>query len=434
MGAAGCSSNQTGTTSSSATTAGTSNGSSSGGTGGCQPSSDSWPLGCNALPAVDAGVVSAVVQGATQFAINLFSTAAADAGAANVCLSPASISLAFSMAYRGAEGDTATQIAQVLNYPDSAADLLPVMRALACQLVADAAAPDGGLALANAFFGQTGALFGADFVAAMNDQFSAPIQYVDFQNDLDGARAAINAWVASHTDCQIPELLTDLPQGSLWALVNALFFHGTWANPFATSSTFPSMFHTSAQSQVQAPMMNQTSMFPYAETDTYQVLELPFTAAQVAVDILLPTQMDGLAALRQALSPTMLQGVFGSLQGTSVAVQVPKLKLDTSRDLIPELKALGLTIPFDSTMADFTPLLPATYVLVVRHESTLTFEEGGLSASAATVIVGGTTGGTTGPPPQPKSFVADHPFLLLVRDAPTGAVLFIAQVNDPTQM
>jgi serpin B len=385
---------------------------------------------------VDAGALAPVVAGAIQFAINSFNMAAGDAGGVNLSYSPISMSLAFAMAYRGAGGNTATQIAQVLQYPDQSADLAPLMGALACELIADAAAPDGGLVIANAFFGQTGHTFGADFVSALSDQFGAPLQYLDFDADLEAARRTLNAWVDARTQCKIPELIPagDMPPNSKWALINALYFHGLWSNPFDANHTFTSTFHPSGQSQVQVPMMSQQEMFPYGEGNGYQLLEMPVAGAQVAVDILLPSQVDGLEALRQSLTPDMLSGALAGMQRTLVAVDVPKFALDTPYDMIPILKALGLQTPFDYVSADFTPLYvdDGTYILLVRHESTLNFEEGGLSATAATVIVGGTTGGTTGGP-QPTSFIADHPFLLFVRDVPTGAVLFMAQVIDPTQ-
>ena len=88
--------------------------------------------------------------------------------------------------------------------------------------------------------------------------------------------------------------------------------------------------------------------------------------------------------------------------------------------------------PFSRELADFPKLksaiLPQVYVSDVLHQATVAIDEKGTEASAATAVV---LGGVTSAPPTPLVVNVDRPFLFVIRDNPTGSLLFVGQVVDP---
>jgi serpin B len=173
----------------------------------------------------------------------------------------------------------------------------------------------------------------------------------------------------------------------------------------------------------------------YVEGTDYKVLELGLLGTQEAVDFILPDATDGLDALRASLTPASLSTMLGGLAYNQVDVHLPKFKLQTAVELSAALGAMGVVTAFQSPPTpDFTGIDGQydLYLQFVQHGATLDVKEAGISATGVTVVVGGSTGSTGGSGgTAPPTFYADHPFLVLIRDLPTGSILFVAQVIDP---
>ena len=112
-----------------------------------------------------------------------------------------------------------------------------------------------------------------------------------------------------------------------------------------------------------------------------------------------------------------------------MTVLLPKVQIESSYDLIPPLKALGMKIPFVPRSADFSGIAGGSvgrrlYISDALHKTFLKIDEKGTEAAAATgVVISMERGG--------PYFRADHPFLALVRDRQTGAILFIGRIAEP---
>jgi serpin B len=392
------------------------------------------PIGltnCNAPPTPDAGVVSGIVSGNTELAIKLFSqiTTAADGG--NAFYSPLSVSTALAMTYAGAEGSTATQMAQVLQFNGSASDLHAGFGALACELEADGQTPDGGqIDLANAVFGQRGETFESPFLSTLQNDYGAPFQPLDFAADPATALQDINAWVAAQTRGNIPQVLSPgaITSDTRMVLANALYFQELWSTPFDPESTRTGTFHTPQQT-VQVPMMTGVINAGFLQGNGLVMVELPFSNGKTAMDLILPST-GTLSSVEATLTAANLAGWIGQLTREQVMVTIPKFKIDLKLDLIPSLQALGLALPFDPQNADFSGIDGAhdLFISLLRHEAVLSVDELGATATAATVV--GIAGSAA--PSWQATFDADSPFLVLIRHVPTGAILFIGQVTDPS--
>jgi serpin B len=379
--------------------------------------------------------VSALVVGNNQLAVNLFGQLSTAANGGNLFFSPFSISGALAMMYGGSAGSTAQQMAQVLQFPADPADLAPAFGALECELQANAAGPDGGqLDIANELFGQVGFTFEPSFLSLLQTGYGAPLQTLDF-GDMTAADATINAWVSQQTDGMIPNVLQpgDLPSDTVLALANALYFDGLWQAPFDPSQTQDAAFTLATSGSVQVPMMSMASFgdepfFPYMKGSGFAMAELPYQS-HVAMDILLPDAADGLPQLAAQLTAANLQTWVSQLAATDLSVQLPKFKVDSRPSVMPALQALGLAVPFESGQANFSGIDGQLdiYINAIIHEAVLQVDETGTRAAAVT-IVGGGDGAEQNPP---TSFMVNHPFLLLLRDVPTGSVLFVGQVTNP---
>jgi serpin B len=387
--------------------------------------------------------VYALVQGNNSFAVSLFDQFTQDGGAAgNLFISPYSVSSALAMTYAGALGSTADQMKAAMQYPDDGANVAAEFGALNCQLTADGTGPDGGqLDIANTLYGQKTWTFQPSFLDLMQADFGAPFQLADFQNAPAAAEEAINAWVSQQTRGNIPDLL---PPGIIDSsvgivLVNALYFQGRWRVPFQTNNTSTQPFHVGSSRTVEVPIMSNYSFTgsntPYIKGSDFAAVELA-TQSHVAVDLILPDDVDGLPALEAEMTPSTLATTLAGFQSQRVNMDIPKLKLNTALNLKAPLEALGMTQAFGPT-ANFTGIDANTngdefiQLLFVQHQAVLDLEEGGLSAAGATAV-GGATGGAVTGGFNPISFDANHPFLIVIRDLGTGAILFMGQVTDPS--
>jgi len=345
-----------------------------------------------------------------------------------LALSPFSISEALSMTYAGARGSTGEQIATALDFR------LPLPRVVAAfnaqtQSLAQANTPGATLEIANALFGQSGQSFRQPFLAILARDYGAGMQTVDFGNP--AAVAQINGWVSEHTAGNIPHLLTpgDLDPLTKLALVDAVYLDAKWLLPFQRQDTHPDIFHAPGGA-IQVPTMHQNGTFAYRSADGYQALELPYQGGRLAFDILLASQ----GHLRPLLARIAATGPLRLLDGLVphyVAVAVPKFQLRTLFDLNGPLASMGMPLAFEPGRADLSGIAgPPGYLYIqhVIHEAYIDVDEAGTKAAAATAVVIGTS--AVEAPPRIQ-FIVDRPFVFVLRDTRTSAILFTGVASRP---
>jgi len=370
--------------------------------------------------------VAQVIAGNTRFALDLYGRLRDRDG--NLALSPYGISTALAMTYAGARGETARQMADVLHFDLPREDL---HAAFAGMMAADRAAAEAGgyeFHLANALWGQQSYDFLGDYLDLTHRHYGAGLREVDFVHAAEQARQAINAWVAEHTADQVRELIHrgELTSDTTLVLANAIFFQGDWSSRFAPRHTRKGPFRINAEQQVDVPMMWQAGQFRCGWFEDLAVLELPYDGDRLAMVILLPADAGGLAAVEESLAPQSLERWLGAGRTQPVRVTLPRFQLDTRFNLADTLQALGMTEAFAGGRADFSGMTGRRelFLSLVIHQARIEVDEAGTEAAAGTGVV--LKRGS--PPPD---FTADHPFLFLVRDRQTGAILFLGRVMDP---
>ncbi len=371
---------------------------------------------------------AAVVEGMNTFAFDLYGRLAA-ASDENVFLSPASISTALAMTYAGARGNTESQMDAVLHLPERNVHegfgaMVDYLNALGKQEKFD-------LTMANALWGQRNYAFRPQFTELLDARYGAGLRLVDFQGETEAARVAINDWVEEQTNDKIKDLIPPGVLTSLTRLVltNAIYFQGTWEHQFNPDSTRPMPFTTAAGKEVETPTMFQEARFRYAEDAAAQCLEMGYKGADMAMTILLPKRKDGLPDLEKDLDAAALHRWTERLKAQKVKVYLPKFTMTTEFQLSGILAAMGMPDAFRPGQADLSGMdgTKKLFIQEVVHKAFVDVDETGTEAAAATGVV---VGITSVPPPMP-TFRADRPFLFLIRDTRSGAVLFVGRLNEP---
>jgi serpin B len=343
----------------------------------------------------------------------------------NVTVSPASLYLALGMLQNAARGATADEISTAVH-----ADGLSVDRqneglaALTNDL--DAAAAKDGIQLdsANSMWQQDGFVVKPQFLRALSAYYHAGVWQVDFGGHISDAIKALNAWTSEKTHGKITKLFARLDPTTVLVLANAIYFHAAWATPFDKAETSNAEFTRADGTQVTAKFMSGGPGLHAAATSNYQAAELPYHGGRFAALAIMPTS-GSLDAFVATLTPAKIDSIASSLT-PGVRVSMPRFRTASKLDLKPVLQALGMRRAFRPD-ADLSGLShSSTMVDQVIQRDYLSVGEHGTTAAAVTGISIVPTSGVVGP-----AVNLDHPFLFLVRDTKTGAILFASEITDP---
>jgi len=382
------------------------------------------------VPASATAPADAVVEGNTAFAFDLYGRLRAGGG--NLFLSPFSISTALAMAYAGARGETGRQMAAVLHFPPGQRATHQGFKAL--QSVLDQSQSAGAtLSVANSLWPQQGEPLLAPFVEAVRDHYGVSVTPLDYKNAAGAARDTINGWVEKETHEKIRDIVAPGVLNALTrlVLVNAIYFKGNWLFPFNTLASYDAPFHLAPGRDATVRMMSQKHEFPYADLGDAQLVEMPYDGDRLAMLLIVPNALDGLPSLEEGLSADRLHAWRARLASREIVVQLPRFTMTTEFRLDQPLAALGMTDAFSESEADFSGMDGRRhwlYIGAVLHKAFVEVNEKGTEAAAATAVIMQARA-----MPRPLPVVrADHPFLFLIVDRTTGAVLFIGRVADPT--
>jgi serpin B len=382
-------------------------------------------------PKVDEADKGEAAGGMNAFGVDLYGKLVAEKKRAgkNVFFSPFSISTALAMTYAGAKGNTAAQMKKVMHYTLKDEKLHPAVGALVDDLNAEGKKGKFALSAANALWGQKGYKFLDPFLALNKRDYGAGLQLVDFSGKTELARKTINAWVEKQTRDKIKELLKPgiLTVDTRLVLTNAIYFKAEWLTKFDSRMTREMPFRLDAKKSVKVPTMSHDNRFPNGRVGDLQLLELPYVGKRFSMVVLLPKKVDGLAALEKSLTAEKLRLWMESLRPGRVMVRLPKFSVTSEFRLDDQLKALGMKDAFQGGVADLSGMDGKKrwlFIQAVVHKAFVAVTEKGTEAGAATAVV-------VGAESMPPQFIADHPFLFLIRDRVTGAILFMGRVTNP---
>ncbi len=172
--------------------------------------------------------------------------------------------------------------------------------------------------------------------------------------------------------------------------------------------------------------MSQLDEFRYLETNSYQMLQMPYNSLSFSMVIVLPQTNHALPEIEKMLSLNLIEQ-FRSIDYVSeVAIELPKFIATCEIDLGKPLATMGMTDAF-SGKADFSGITPdkSLFIQAALHKAAVVVNEEGTEAAAASLVAMGQG--------IPERFTADHPFLFWIQDDTSGAILFIGRVADPSK-
>lgn len=366
-----------------------------------------------------------LVAGNSAFAFELYQRLGEKDG--NLFISPYSISSALAMTYAGARGNTATQMKSVLRFGLGDETLHSAFSRLTYDLQ-EQAGSSYELAIANALWGQQDYAFLPTFLVLNEREYGAGLNLVDFSGDTEGARSTINKWVEAQTNDRIQELLQRgiLDRETRLVLTNAIYFKGDWEFEFDKERTADLQFKTD-DLQIPVPMMSQSREFAYTQQDSVQIIELPYKDEDLSMVVLLPAEEYAFDVFEASLTADRVSGWIGALSKQEIAVSLPRFEFTAAVELSDPLIAMGMTDAFGG--ADFSGMTSnrELYISAVVHKAFVKTDETGSEAAAATAVV---MTRTTSVPTIP-TFIANRPFVFLIRDRNSGTILFLGRVMNP---
>ena len=384
----------------------------------------------------------------SNFAFDLYS--ALSDGEGNLFFSPFSISQVLAMAYAGARGETERQMAETLRYSLPQQRLHRAFKTLDSDLQSKDEISSGSrdsdednsrfrLNIANAVWGQEGYKFHGDFLHTLGENYGGEVRRLDFSSEPEESRVTINDWVAKETEDKIKDLF---PQGSIgsatrFVLTNAIYFNAVWSYPFFLKDENKRPFHLLDGGKIEVPMMTadyDEEIFGYSDGKGFQAIELPYrrySSVDASMVIFLPDEGD-FREFENSLNSNTLEQVLREFDSDrrNLILTMPLFKYESDFLLDNTLANMGMPDAF-SDASDFSGITDETSVWInaVVHKAFVSVDEEGTEAAAATGVGFLMSAREI---EEPITVTIDRPFIFLIRDEPTGAILFLGRVMDPS--
>ena len=387
---------------------------------GC-PANDSTDniVGDLLIPIDDPGF-STVASANTSFGFKLLRDLREWETTPNIFISPLSISIALTMTYNGAVGQTERAMAKVLEI--DGLDLSTINdsnKVLRNSL--ENADPNVEISIANSLWSRQGIELNPNFLERNQQFFEAEIASLDFSDSQ--AIKTINQWVETNTNSKIKKIVHEISPATVLFLINAIYFKGSWQNEFDTSQTRPGVFQLPDGTQKQVQMMQREGTYPYFRGAYFEAVSLPYGDGRLSMYIFLPTTHSNLDDFLDGLNTESWQRWLSQFHNETLHLMMPRFKLEYEATLNDTLKALGMEIAFDSG-ADFSGMGPTgLFISEVRHKTFVEVNEQGTEAAAATAVIVVES--------APQVFQVNRPFFFVIHDIKTNTILFMGTVTEP---
>ena len=406
-------------------------------------------------PASDS-TIAAVVDADNAFAFDLYAKVADEAGTDNAVMSPQSVSLALAMTYAGAQNTTADEMAETMHWDGPGVDVHGGHNALSQALATRAAyafaaaeqnAQDMGedppslddfrVHVVNSVWGDGSYTWEQPFLDTLAQSYGTGVYLADFINQPNPERVRINSWVSEETQDKINDLIPDgaVNSDTRMVLVNAMHLKLPWEIPFQQSATEAGDFTTADGSTVSADFMSQQASLAYYEDDKAQIASLPLVGRQMSLVVALPK--GDLASFEADMDTDYWNSTWEARSSQEVEIELPKFSFTTASIKLRDIfESLGMQVPFVQAEADFygmcsnPPNNERLFIADIIHKAMMAVDENGVEAAAATAVL---MSGGTSVPPTPVPMVVDKPFVVAIVDEPTGSILFLGRITDPTQ-
>jgi serine protease inhibitor len=353
----------------------------------------------------------------------------------NHLIAPASISMVFALLQNGASKISSDEIAGTFERQELSLDQL---NSAAKELLVQLTPPKNSdpnwvstLNISNSLWIAPPGAFRPAILSLAGDSYAASAHSLSGKPAAD--QQTIDAFLFKSLGRQFNMPMPRLGRKE-FALIAATLFNGKWASEFDEDKTVPKDFKFRDHAKRPVDMMVKESRFEYLKGKDFQAVCLSYTG-RYRMYVFLPDQDEGIDAFVSAFDNDKWGKWTSSFEkGREGTLELPKFRIDLSRDSTQDFIQLGIHEPF-SSFSSMVNLVanPAKLTRVLEDASIDVSEK--RTVVITRIVVGGALGGLASmpvrPPSPPFHMLVDHPFLFAIVDAPTKSILYIGVVADP---
>ena len=355
------------------------------------------------------------------FALNLFSEMK---GVGSNVVSPMSVTYLMAMLANGAEASTREEIMDAIGAKDFDID---EMNAFYAYLIRRAKTADKHttLNIANYIALNKEFKLKKKFASTIADSYQGAVESLDFTNPESTKR--INGWCSEHTNNMIPTIIDQVEPSAVAYILNAIYFNGTWTDKFDKNNTKKEQFNGYTRDIMYVDMMHRNAKYYYTSNDVYSAVTLPYGSGAYSMTVILPNEGKFITDLTKTLNADTIASLRQNMEECLVDLKLPRFTTEMKLPLKGIVAKLGAPSMFDATRADFSSFANGNvYVSEMLQKAKIEVSEEGTKAAAVTM---GMVKLTSMRPQEPRhvDFHCDRPFVYMIQDNYTGAILFMGQ-------
>ena len=355
------------------------------------------------------------------FALNLFSEMK---GVGSNVVSPMSVTYLMAMLANGAEASTREEIMDAIGAKDFDID---EMNAFYAYLIRRAKTADKQttLNIANYIALNKEFKLKKKFASTIADSYQGAVESLDFTNPESTKR--INGWCSEHTNNMIPTIIDQVEPSAVAYILNAIYFNGTWTDKFDKNNTNKEQFNGYTRDIMYVDMMHRNAKYYYTSNDVYSAVTLPYGSGAYSMTVILPNEGKFITDLTKTLNADTIASLRRNMEECLVDLKLPRFTTEMKLPLKGIVAKLGAPSMFDATRADFSSFANGNvYVSEMLQKAKIEVSEEGTKAAAVTM---GMVKLTSMRPQEPRrvDFHCDRPFVYMIQDNYTGAILFMGQ-------
>ncbi|XP_048362188.1 serpin I2 isoform X2 [Sphaerodactylus townsendi] len=375
-------------------------------------------------------ITNPTADGTMRFAVDLYKVLCSAQKNENILYSPLGTASALGMVHLGAKGKTHNEISQLLNLKNDSYEAFAPLQTL---FSVTSKRKEFTFNLANALYLQEGFMVKEQYLHSNKEFFRTAIKLVNFQ-DTQASAEAISTWVENKTEGQIKNFISSEDLGPLTRLllVNAIYFKGNWKQAFKAETTSLMDFTKSDGSIISVPMMHlqlRTRLGHFSDCNvSYQVLELPYKGDEFSLVLILPAEDVPIEEVENLITAELIEDWFVKMEeDDEVEISLPRFKIEQKLDMKETLKTLNVIEIFNNG-CDLSGLTDSADVHISQAIQKVCIEvnEDGSEAAALTGMHVAAIMSMT-----PHQFVANRPFLFILKHNSTGSIIFMGKLASP---
>ena len=356
-----------------------------------------------------------------QFALNLFSETK---GLGSNVASPTSVTYLMAMLANGAETTTREEIMATIGAKDFNID---EMNAFYAYLMKRAKTADKQttLNIANYIALNKEFKLKKDYAATIGKCYQGAVEALDFNDGKSTQR--INGWCSEHTDNMIPSIIDQVEPAAVAYIMNAIYFNGTWSEKFDKNDTKKEQFYGFTRDIKYVDMMHRNAKYYYTSNEVYSAVTLPYGSGAYSMTVLLPNDGKFVDDVKKCLNADSIASLRRNMEECLVDLKLPRFTTEMKLSLKDIISKLGAPSMFDASRADFSSFANGNvYVSEMLQKAKIEVSEEGTKAAAVTM---GMMKITAIRPDEPRrvDFHCNRPFVYMIQDNYTGAILFMGQ-------